>query len=587
MAEIRSGHPWPNLAVLEALLGFDAPEDPSLSVLWTTVLVSVGSLGKGGSPMRLREDVSSDKLRGGFYTPEALVRFCWTRIDELTRGFGSRSLMVLEPSAGSGNFFRFLEGHNVEERIRSVHAIELLSEESAKCKSALAEFKFDSKVLNGSILNGSRPKGIEFDVAVGNPPYLRYQFIDENDLNGISELTSEMDVQLKGVSNLWIPVLLAALEPLKTGGAFAFVIPTEFLTGISARVFREWVVGNVSNLQLDFFPPESFPGVLQEVLVFSGIKRKPTSKANIQLIDNGSQKKWKHKLEPNHHTWTHLYLPPDIWKAVEEAKQVAFTPLINLAKLSVATVTGANQYFCVNDEVLERYSLQAWAKPLLPKSRFVDGLVSNKATDDKLKNENAPRWLLDFSNNRIDPKSHAGMSEYLALGEELGLHTRYKTRIRNNWHEVPVITPGKLLLSKRSHYFPRLVLNEFGHHTTDTIYSGATLDGKDSTAKSMVGTFHNSLTLLTSELEGRSFGGGVLELVPSEVGRLVVPNVKITSSEFSRINKFSKNSNDSGEELITETNKLIALNLPDISLSFFDSLESARQLLLSRRIERI
>jgi hypothetical protein len=103
----------------------------------------------------------------------------------------------------------------------------------------------------------------------------------------------------------------------------------------------------------------------------------------------------------------------------------------------------------------------------------------------------------------------------------------------------------------------------------------------------MVGTFHNSLTLLTSELEGRSFGGGVLELVPSEVGRLVVPNVKITSSEFSRINKFSMNSNDSGEELITETNKLIALNFPDISLSFFDSLESARQLLLSRRIERI
>ncbi len=537
--------------------------------------------------MLVRDQVSSDKLRGGFYTPEDLVRFCWTRIDYLTQGSGKSSLRVLEPSAGSGNFFRFLTGHNVEDRIHSVHAVELLSKESAKCRILLREFKFDSKVVNGSILNGSRPKGIEFDVAIGNPPYLRYQFIDENDLNGISDLTSKMDVKLNGVSNLWIPVLLAALEPLRKGGAFAFVIPTEFLTGISARVFREWVVDNVSNLQLDFFPPESFPGVLQEVLVFSGTKQKTKSNSSIQLIDNGSKQKWKHKLESGHHTWTHLYLPPNIWRSVKESKQIAFTPLIEVAKLSVSTVTGANQYFCIDDDTLEKYSLQDWAKPLLPKSRYVSGLVSDGAIDKKLKEEKALRWLLDFSIKKVNLKSHAGLAKYLELGEQLGLHARYKTRIRKSWYEVPVINPGKLLLSKRSHYFPRLILNKFGHHTTDTIYAGSTLDGKESSAKSLVGTFHNSLTLLTSELEGRSFGGGVLELVPSEVARLVVPNIFLTSLEFTKMNNICTQSNDSGETLVSATNALIASKHPDISLSFFDDLESARQLLLARRIQRI
>jgi Zn-dependent oligopeptidase len=53
------------------------------------------------------------------------------------------------------------------------------------------------------------------------------------------------------------------------------------------------------------------------------------------------------------------------------------------------------------------------------------------------------------------------------------------------------------------------------------------------------------------------------------------------------INKISKNSHESGEELIAETNKLIASKLPDISNNFFENLESARKLLLSRRIERI
>ena len=93
--------------------------------------------------------------------------------------------------------------------------------------------------------------------------------------------------------------------------------------------------------------------------------------------------------------------------------------------------------------------------------------------------------------------------------------------------------------------------------------------------------------MLTSELEGRSFGGGVLELVPSEGARLVVPNVKISAIEFNEMNKISINSHDSGELLISETNALIASKHSDISRSFFDSLESARVLLLSRRIERI
>ncbi len=36
--------------------------------------------------------------------------------------------------------------------------------------------------------------------------------------------------------------------------------------------------------------------------------------------------------------------------------------------------------------------------------------------------------------------------------------------------------------------------------------------------------FFNSLTALTAELEGRHYGGGVLELVPSEIEKLLMPS---------------------------------------------------------------
>jgi hypothetical protein len=73
---------------------------------------------------------------------------------------------------------------------------------------------------------------------------------------------------------------------------------------------------------------------------------------------------------------------------------------------------------------------------------------------------------------------------------------------------------------KRSHDTPRLILNRVGAYTTDTAYRIRALRG---TARGLVYGFFNSLTALSAELEGRHYGGGVLELVPSEIEKLLLP----------------------------------------------------------------
>ncbi|MDP1720229.1 MAG: hypothetical protein Q8L08_04425 [Candidatus Nanopelagicaceae bacterium] len=532
--------------------------------------------------------VSPEKLRGGFYTPEALVKYCWTRISELVPASGGRSLSVLEPSAGSGNFFKFLGGHPVQKCINSVVAVELLKAEASKCKRALAIFPFESKVVNGSILNGSRPKKRDFDVAIGNPPFVRYQFIPNSDLRGISLLASDLGIEMTGVSNLWIPVLLSALEALRIGGVFAFVIPTEFLTGISASVLRKWIYENVSDTQIDIFAAASFPDVLQEVLVLSGRKVKSLRSHRVKVVDRARSRKgaWIHDLDPNAFTWTYLYIRPTLWKAIEEIDFLGFTQMSERAKLSVATVTGANQYFCVTDATVEKYNLDRWIEPLLPRSRYASGLVASVKDHSELSHTEIPRWLLNFNLSKPDPMKFAGAREYILIGEETGLHKRYKTRIRSPWYRVPIVATGQILLSKRSHLFPRLILNRFGGYTTDTVYSGNSHDGKASTARAIVGTFHNSLTLLSAELEGRSFGGGVLELVPSEISRLRIPNCELLAKEFIELDLIAKKGSEESVELITATNALISRKNPGIGKSFFDNVETARQVLLTRRTIR-
>ncbi len=110
--------------------------------------------------------------------------------------------------------------------------------------------------------------------------------------------------------------------------------------------------------------------------------------------------------------------------------------------------------------------------------------------------------------------------EYIQLGESQSLHTRYKCRIRSPWYAVPSVYTTKIGMLKRSHDTPRLIYNRLGAFTTDTAYR---INTTVSTPEKLIYCFLNPLTALSAELEGRHYGGGVLELVPTEIEKLLVP----------------------------------------------------------------
>jgi len=110
--------------------------------------------------------------------------------------------------------------------------------------------------------------------------------------------------------------------------------------------------------------------------------------------------------------------------------------------------------------------------------------------------------------------------KYIEEGENECLHTRYKCRIRHPWYSVPAVYSTEIGMLKRSHNAPRLILNQIRAFTIDTAYR---IRAKEGTAEQLVYGFLNALTALSAELEGRHYGGGVLELVPSEIEKLLLP----------------------------------------------------------------
>jgi hypothetical protein len=109
----------------------------------------------------------------------------------------------------------------------------------------------------------------------------------------------------------------------------------------------------------------------------------------------------------------------------------------------------------------------------------------------------------------------------------------------------------------------------------------------ESREKDFVAGFHSSVTLLAAELEGRSFGGGVLELVPSEISRLLVMLPEGFDAELDRLDAIAATtSDDDGEALVDETDLLLRKYEPSLTEEILDVVRDARLLLLQRRLDR-
>ena len=539
--------------------------------------------------MKLIEHIDSDKLRGGYYTGDNVVNWCIDRVLRLTRP--EQPVTWLEPSAGDGAFLRGLarfRGEEFASKVR-IEAIELVPDEAAKCESTMRSCRLRGRVSNDSFFAWAVDRAPCFDAMVGNPPYVRYQYIEPRDRALAEELTARLGIELKGVSNLWIPFALVGMSLLRPGGAFALVLPSELFSTVSGGQFRAMLVRDFSSVRLDLFPRDTFPDILQDVVVVSGLRgRRAQDRRPITFCEHRREGllEWKHTVEARPESWLQYLLTQDEVRAFREASRLPdFYRFRDVAKIEVSIVTGANLFFTVDDSTVRQFGLEAWARALLARTVDCPGLVFSETDHVCSRRQGSRAWLLDFSEKRPDPSAYRRVRDYLALGEHEGLPTRFKCRIRNPWYRVPQIRSGRLMMPKRAHHYHRLLLNEAGVLTTDTIYRGEMRGLFSHMAEDLVAGFHNTLTLLSAEIEGRTYGGGVLELVPSEIARLRVPLVKLAHvlPKLDSLSRETGGQRDATDALMYATDAELAKAIPGYA-DLLPTLRAARSRLHGRRM---
>ena len=181
--------------------------------------------------------------------------------------------------------------------------------------------------------------------------------------------------------------------------------------------------------------------------------------------------------------------------------------------MDIGYVTGANVFFILSFDEARRRELPADVlTPTVRRPGDIPGLLASEA--DIL-------MLLDLAGRPGPSDEH--LRAYLEEGEASGIALRYKCRVRRLWYAVPLPrSKPDAFIPYMSHLGPSLIVNDVGAWSSNLLH-GVTLGLLAPPARALAAAMASSLTLLSAEIEGRAYGGGVLKLETKEAERVLVP----------------------------------------------------------------
>ena len=531
--------------------------------------------------MQLIENATSQKLRGAYYTPPVIARFI------LQWGInGSSDLNILEPSCGDGVFLECIA--NDKMLYNSVTAVEYEEEEAMKARAITLH---DSEVVNADFHRFCLDTDKRFNLVVGNPPFIRYQYYNPEQQKLADEIFKRSKLKRTKLTNAWVTFVVGCSQLLTETGKMGFVIPSELLMVKYAQQLRQYLAKNFNKINIISFENLVFEEIQQEVVLLL-CEKNSTDEHLIEHIEvkdaDGLLSLDPHRLKfptkkIDFHTdkWTYYFLEKEELDLLEKVK-CNMPSIATYANVEVGITTGANDYFTIPKSIVDLYNLEEYARPMVGRSVQVNSLCfTNKDWQTNVDSE-AKAHLLVFPSG-VKKNGNDGVRAYIENGEKEGVNKGYKTGIRDEWYIIPSIKLSDALFLRRNNQYPKFVLNEAKAYTTDTMHRVFIKEGVNK--KAFVASYYNSLSFTFAEILGRNFGGGCLELMPSEVGGIYMPYRAENEALFAGIDRMLRQKK-TADEILDYTDRIILHEGMGLSIEEVQTARSIWHKIMGRRLSR-
>lgn len=458
------------------------------------------------------------KARGAFFTPPEVTHYlaAWS--------IRAASDRVLEPSCGDGAILDAVVSRlDALGEARTVTAYELHEASAEAARQLLAAHGHRGEIRTGDFLATTAEPS--FDVAVGNPPYIRYQgFTGEARARGMAAALAQ-GVRLSRLSSSWAPFVVHTAGHLKPGGRLALVLPAELLSSNYAGEVRDFLLRRFRAIDVVLFGRHVFPGVQTEALLLLAEGQGGTRTVRFASVDHVSQ------LGEARFDTVLQVGPGDRWNSAlvsteatgllrELSDRSHLVALSAWGRVSLGAVTGNNKYFTLTPDQVREHGLSTRDVVAIspPGSSHLRALAFTQADHAALGRDGRPTYL--FRPETPTPAARA----YIVQGAAAGVPDAYKCRVRTPWWRTPLPAPPDLFFTYMNEQTPQLAANVAQVHHLNSVHGLYLHDDDKSMAELLALAALNSATALSAELTGRAYGGGILKMEPREAAKLLVPS---------------------------------------------------------------
>lgn len=507
---------------------------------------------------------------------------------------------ILEPSFGGCGFLeasierlKALGCNDTESQLFGVDidpaAFHFLSEKIGSHKNIKNQFLYKDflEVMPNNF------KISEFDVVLGNPPYVSMHNMSEKLKINCFELLKKSyfsDDTIGRNASLWAFFLLHSLSFLKKGGRSAWVLPSSLLHADYANAIlnifsQHFTLVKVVKLHERFFKSEEADEI--SVILFAD----GFTKEKIKPITIGYTSIYGAKeLESLCQDLTLSSIVSKNYKSavISDNALIEFeklttsgnsTSLGRVSKIIIGMVTGDNKTFIIDNDTKQKNKLKNEdLKPVVGRFSLLKGLIHTLPRHERAQNEGHKAYLVCPENLEIKDTE---IRNYLSQVRKVSRKSNRTFAKRTKWYFPDDGRYPDAFLTYMIHKIPRMVINLSKINCTNSIHriffhKGITIHARKALAISMLSSFSQ----LSAELEGRSYGSGVLKLEPSAAKKIQIlftPELEKTLNANSLLidKLISKNLFDEAQilidQLITDT-----LDIPTQTMKLFS--EAVEQL---------
>lgn len=454
-------------------------------------------------------------------------------------------IRFIDPAFGLGAFYDSLErvAPELQKSISRATGIEIdkhYFEPSAKLwKNSLIN------VVNDDFTKAKAPESEteRYNLMVCNPPYVRHHHIKSEEKQRLQRVAySRLGIKPSQLMGLYGYFMLLSHQWLNNNGIGVWLVPTEFLDVNYGLAIKNYLVNHTTILKVHTFRAEdtqfSDALVTSTVVIFRNAK--PDKHHASVFAKGGSLDSPSERVEI---TQSQLN-PNQKWSKLASgvlAQQEVKLRFGDVFEIKRGIATGSNSFFVISKTEAEQRKIPSeFLQPVLPSSRYVDNLIIEALDDGSPVSEkelflfNCP--LPEDVLRRDYPEVYA----YIEEGRQRGVHEGYICKNRNPWYKQEQRKSPDLFVSYMGRSRTGKPPFKFFLNRSKAIATNGYLmiyikpEYKSILENESNGSLKSLVECLTEDVlvnGGRSYGGGLHKLEPSELANIPLQNVNIESPQ--------------------------------------------------------